>query len=324
MTQFKTLAEVIKFYESEDRCRDLIEKNRWPDGNIICPKCKGEKSYRMSDMRHYKCRDKKCGNKFSITKGTVFEGTKLPLSKWFVAMYLVTAHKKGISSHQLARDLGIGQKASWFMLCRIREILRSKSFEMLDNIVEVDETYVGGRLDAMNRTRRKKWQDAGRDNKTAVMGMLERDGKARMKVIGASSFKGMVRENVDENAMIVTDAHLGYKGLAYEFVGHAVVDHSKQQFKDGIFYTNSVEGAFSHFKRMLIGTYHSVSPKHLHRYCSEFEHRWNNRKIKDVDRFSNALKQTEGRLKWKDLVGNKPPYNTPKNYTGIEFIDGEE
>ncbi len=323
MTQFTTLAEVIKFYEREDICRDLIEKNRWPDGNIICPKCKGERCYRMGDMKHYKCRDKKCGTRFSVIKGTVFEATKLPLSKWFAAMYLVTAHKKGISSHQLARDLGIRQKAGWFLLCRIREILKSKSFELLDNIVEADETYIGGRLDAMCRTRRKKWQDSGRDNKTAVMGIIERDGKARMKVIGSKSFKEMIRENVNEDAVIVTDAHLGYKGLAYEFVGHAVVDHSKQQYKDGIFYTNTVEGAFSHFKRMIIGTYHSISPKHLHRYCSEFEHRWNNRKEKDVDRFHNALKDTEGRLKWKDLVGNKAAHQTPNGYDGIEFINGD-
>lgn len=146
MKQFANISEVIEFYKSEDNCRDLIEKNRWPDGNIICQKCGGEKCYRMSDMRHYKCRDKKCGNKFSVIKGTVFESTKLPLSKWFTAMYLVTAHKKGISSHQLARNLGIGQKAAWFLLCRIREILRSKSFELLDNVVEVDETYVGGSI----------------------------------------------------------------------------------------------------------------------------------------------------------------------------------
>jgi hypothetical protein len=144
-----------------------------------------------------------------------------------------------------------------------------------------------------------------------------------LKVIGAKTFKEMVRENVDENAMLVTDAHKGYEGLAYEFVGHAVVDHSKQQFKDGIFYTNSIEGAFSHFKRMIIGTYHSLSPKHLHRYCSEFEHRWNSRKIKDVDRFTNALKHTEGRLKWKDLIAGNPARQKPPNYNGLEFINGD-
>ena len=302
MNQFKSLSEVIEFYKSEDKCRDLVEKNRWPDGNIICPKCKGERCYRMGDMKHYKCRDKKCGTRFSVIKGTVFEATKLPLSKWFIAMYLVTAHKKGISSHQLARDLNIRQKAAWFLLSRIRYILTNKSVELLDNIVEVDETYCGGKLDKMHRGRRERIIESGKDNKVPVMGLVERDGKARFKVIEAKTFKEMVRQYVDENAMIVTDSHSGYTGLAYEFVGHATVDHSKEQYKDGIFHTNSVEGAFSHFKRMINGVYHSISPKHLHRYCAEFEYRWNSRKIKDTDRFQNALQDTSGRLKWKDLT----------------------
>jgi hypothetical protein len=323
MTQFKTLAEVMKFYEREDNCRDIIEKNRWPDGNIICPKCSGGKCYRMGDMKHYKCRDKKCGTRFSVIKGTVFEGTKLPLAKWFTAMYLVMAHKKGVSSHQIARNLGIGQKAAWFLLCRIREIMRSKSFEMLDNIVEVDETYVGGKWENMSKDKRAKVRAEGKDTKTPVMGLIERDGKARLSVIGKLTFKDLVRQNVEPDAMIVTDSHSGYTGLAFEFAGHAVVNHSQQQFKDGIFNTNSVEGAFSHFKRMLIGTYHSVSPKHLHRYCSEFEHRWNTRKVKDVERFCNALKQTEGRLKWKDLIAGKPGRPPKPNYNGIDFISGE-
>ena len=153
MNQFKSLDEVIEFYKSEDKCRDLVEKNRWPDGNIICPKCKGERCYRMGDMKHYKCRDKKCGTRFSVIKGTVFEATKLPLSKWFIAMYLVTAHKKGISSHQLARDLNIRQKAAWFLLSRIRYILTNKSVELLDNIVEVDETYCGAGTFSRHRGR---------------------------------------------------------------------------------------------------------------------------------------------------------------------------
>jgi len=302
MFNFKTLPEAIEYFSSEERCQDMFEKMRWADGNIICPNCLTEKAYRMGDMKHYKCRNKSCGTRFSITKGTFLEATKLPLGKWFTAMYLVTAHKKGISSHQLARDLGIGQKAAWFMLCRIREILKAKTFELLDNIVEIDETYCGGKVANMHRGKRKAWQQSGKDNKTPVMGLLERDGKARLKVIEKDTFKDMVRQNVSTNAQLVTDSHLGYKGLNYEFAGHNTVDHSKDQFKDGIFYTNSVEGAFSHFKRMVFGIYHQVSPKHLHRYCDEFTYRWNSRKEKDNNRFETALKQTEGRLKWKDLI----------------------
>lgn len=302
MREFKNLTEVITYFSSEEKCRDTVEKMRWPDGNIICPKCGNERSYRMGDMKHYKCRDKKCGTKFSVIKGSIFEATKLPLSKWFVGIYLVTAHKKGISSCQLARDLGIGQKAAWFLLSRIREMLRSKSVEVLDNIVEVDETYVGGKWENMSKDKRAKQRKTGKDNKTPVMGLIERDGKAHLTVIGKRSFKEVIRERVDENAVIVTDAHLGYKGLNYEFVGHAVVNHSENQFKDGIFHTNSIEGTFGLFKRMVFGIYHQVSPKHLHRYCDEFNYRFNSRKTKDVQRFMETLKRTEGRLKWKDLT----------------------
>lgn len=305
MKQFSTLTEVLDYYKSEDRCRDTIERMRWPEGNIICPKCREEKAYRMGDCKHYKCRSRQCRNRFSVTVGTVFEGTKLPLAKWFAGIYFVINRKKGISSYQVARDLGIGQKAAWFMLCRIREMLKNKSVELLDNIVEVDETYVGGKWENMCKDKRAKLRAAGRDTKTPVMGLLERDGKTRLRVIGKETFKDLVRQHVCEDAVIVTDSHLGYQGLANEFVGHAVVNHSIEQYKDGIFNTNSIEGAFSHFKRMVIGTYHSVSPKHLHRYCEEFSHRWNTRKQKDTERFMNTLKQTEGRLKWKDLIGKK-------------------
>lgn len=302
MFNFKTLPEAVVYFSNEEKCRDLFEKMRWPDGNIICPLCLTEQAYRMGNMTHYKCRNKACGSRFSITKGTLLEATKLPLGKWFTAIWLVSAHKKGISSHQLGRDFGIGQKAAWFVLCRIREILRAKSFEKLDNIVEVDETYVGGKFENMHRGRRKKWQDAGRDNKVPVMGMIERDGKARLKVIGKETFKDMVRQNVNPDAQLVTDNHKGYVGLNYEFAGHNSVNHSEQQYKDGIFHTNTIEGAFSHFKRMIFGIYHQVSPKHLHRYCDEFTARWNSRKIKDKERFIQSLKQTQGRLKWKDLI----------------------
>jgi len=302
MNHFSNLAEVIEYFNSEEKCRTTLEKMRWPDKNIICPKCGAEKSYRMGDMIHYKCRDKKCGTRFSVIRGTIFEATKLPLKKWFIAMYLLTAHKKGISSHQLARDLGIGQKAAWFVLCRLREMLRSKSVELLDNIVEVDETYVGGKWDNMSKDKRAKQRESGKDNKVPVMGLIERGGNVTFTVIGKDSFKDVVRRHVDPDAQLVTDSHLGYQGLAYEFAGHNTVNHNLNQFRDGIFHTNSIEGFFSHFKRTIFGIYHQVSPKHLHRYCDESVFRYNTRKIKDTERFVHALKQTEGRLKWKDLI----------------------
>jgi len=172
----------------------------------------------------------------------------------------------------------------------------------LENIVEVDETYVGGKMENMSRRRRKKWQERGIDNKVAVMGMVERDGKAKLKVIDDKTFKQVVRKNVSKDAIIMTDAHLGYIGLRDEFAGHEAVNHSIKEYKRGEAHTNSVEGFFSIFKRTIYGTYHSISPKHLHRYCSETAFRFNFRKITDADRFRFTISNVEGRLKYRELI----------------------
>jgi hypothetical protein len=174
--------------------------------------------------------------------------------------------------------------------------------ERLDNIVEVDETYVGGTFANMNRGRRKKWQESGKDNKIPVMGLLERGGKAKLTVIGNNTFKDVVRAYVDPSAVVVTDTHQSYQGLDQEFAGHGTVNHSQDEYRNGIYYTNSIEGFFSLFKRTILGTYHQISPKHLHRYCAESSYRFNTRKIKDKDRFSAVLSNTEGRLKYKELI----------------------
>lgn len=219
------------------------------------------------------------------------------------AMFLVTAHKKGISSLQLARDMGITQKTAWFVLHRIRHMVGDPAPAPLDNIVEIDETYVGGKLPLMNRKRRKKWQDLNIDNKTAVMGFLERDGKARLTIINGDTFKDKVRENVKPDAVIMTDTHLSYQGLAFEYAGHGTVNHPQGQYRDGIAYTNGVEGFFSCLKRSIIGCYHQVSPKHLQAYCEETSYRYNTRKTTDKERFINTLQLTEGRrLTYNNLI----------------------
>ena len=314
---FKTLPELFRYFSNEDKARDFLEKTRWPDGRIVCPKCGKRGAYRNSDMRTYVCRDQECTNRFSVTVGTMMENTKLPLAKWFGAIWLITAHKKGISSCQLARDLGIGQKAAWFLLHRIREMVTEKAPELLKaDVVMADECYVGGKFGNMKKTRRSKYIDEGKSNKTPVMGLLEKDGKGRLTVIGKDSFKDVVRKNVDKGAILVTDEHLGYVGLNKEYNAHVTINHSQLEFiRDG-FTTNAVEGMFSILKRAIIGIYHQVAAGHLHRYCNEVAYRYNTRKVKDVQRFMDAMKQTKGRLKYKDLILPKP-----KQYTGIEFIN---
>ena len=288
----------------ESVCRAYMEEMRW-NGNPVCPHCGEENPYKLKDGKTYRCRAKTCKKDFTVTVGTVFENSKVPLSTWIAATWVLSAHKKGISSCQLARDLGITQKTAWFVLHRLRLIMGDPEPEPLTNIVEVDETYVGGKWANMNKTRRAKMREQGEDNKVAVMGMVQRTGKAKLKVIGQATFKEVVRENVDKGAVVVTDTHLAYQGLDQEFAGHGTVNHSQFEYRNGIFYTNTVEGFFSLFKRTILGTYHQVSPKHLSAYCVESSYRFNSREIKDKDRFTRLISNAEGRLKYKELIASE-------------------
>lgn len=299
--EFKNLKDLMTKLSDEKICREYVEQMRW-GGNPVCPHCGAAKPYKLKDGKTYRCKDKTCKKDFTVTVGTIFENSKIPLSTWMAALYILTGHKKGISSLQLSRDLGVTQKTAWFMNHRIRHIMGQEAEEPLTNIVEVDETYVGGKFANMNRKRRKQWQESGGDNKVGVMGLLQRDGNARLTVIGSNTFKDVVRSNVNNCATVITDTHLSYVGLGQEYAAHLSVNHSQSQYRDGLAYTNSVEGFFSCFKRSILGIYHSVSPKHLQRYCDETTYRFNSRKMKDADRFRLTMQNTEGRLTYRMLV----------------------
>lgn len=302
MQQFKNLREMMAAYSDENICREYMEQMRW-GGNPTCPFCGMNKPYKLKDGKRYRCRDSQCKRNFTVTVGTVFEDSKVKLSVWMAALYLCTAHKKGVSSHQLARDLGITQKTAWFVLHRVRILMGDPDPDVpLDNVVEIDETYVGGKWDKMSRKRRAKHQESGTDNKTAVMGLLERDGKAKLTVIGKNTFKDVVRDNVAPSAVVITDAHKGYIGLNEEFQAHESVNHTAMEFRRGIAYTNSVEGFFSVFKRTIFGTYHQISPKHLPKYCAETAYRFNTRKMTDAERFKQVLANPHGRLTYNQLI----------------------
>jgi len=300
--EFKNLKELMTYLDDDSRCREYYAQLRW-GGNPVCPHCNATRPYLIQNGKLYRCSSKTCKKNFSVVKGTIFEKSKVSLSTWMGAMYLISAHKKGISSLQLSRDLGVTQKTAWFILHRIRHIMTDGDPEPLNNYVEIDETYVGGTFANMNRARRKKWQEKNMDNKTAIMGLLERDGKARLTVIGGNGFKDVVRSNVNSNAVLITDTHLSYQGLAFEYADHLTVNHSQMEFKNGIASTNSVEGFFANLKRSIFGIYHQVSPKHLQRYCEETAYRYNSRKISDKDRFIATMQAAEGqRLTYKKLI----------------------
>lgn len=317
---FNNLRELILSMPTEETCREYLVRQRW-DGKPECPYCGCGRVYSIEKGKRYKCGDSGCYKKFSPTVGTVMEASNVPLVKWFTAIYLCSAHKKGISSYQLAKDIGVTQQTGWFMLHRIREMMRPKDSTKLDNIVEVDETYVGGIVGNMSKTRRAKLrtEKGGTiQNKTMVVGLLERSGNLKLVALGKETGGGIVqpvvRKNVDNDAVLITDSSCNYDGLNKEYAGHEVVKHKEEEYvRDGVIHTNSIEGAFSLLKRSIIGIYHSVTPKHLSRYCDETMFRYNSRGLKDAARFSMSLQRIEGRLKYKDLVANpETPAQTEK------------
>lgn len=190
--------------------------------------------------------------------------------------------------------------------------------ELLQDIVIADETYVGGKWANMKKTKRTKLHEEGKETKVPVMGFMEREGKVRLTIIGKDSFKDVVRKNVDTRAILVTDEHNGYQGLDKEYNGHVTLNHSQFVFVQDGFSTNNIEGVFSQFKRMVIGIYHQISPYHLQAYCNEATYRYNTRKIKDVNRFMDAMTKTKGRLRYKDLIMPKK-----QKYNGLEFINSK-
>lgn len=306
---FNNLRELILSMPTEESCREYLAKQRWENGQAECPYCGHKKCYPIENGLRYKCANNKCYKRFRITVGTIMEASNIPLVKWFTAIYLVTAHKKGISSYQLGKDLGIAQKNSWFMLHRIREALNPKENIKLDNIVEVDEVYIGGKVGNMSKSKRKQLREEGNtyNTKTMVMGMLERGGNLKLIPIGHSSNMAAINptviENVDTDAVLITDSLISYKQLAPTYAGHEVVNHKENEYvRDKVIHTNSIEGAFSLLKRSIYGIYHQVTPKHLNRYCAETMFRYNLRGVNDAARFTYTLSQVNGRLTWKQLV----------------------
>jgi len=302
---FKNVIQVLDYFKEEKTCVDYLAAQRWGD-TPACPHCGNIGAYVTN--RGFKCKAKECGKKFTVTTGTTFENTKISLRYWFAAMYLCTAHKKGISSLQLSRDLDITQKTAWFILHRIREMLTIYNETKLTGTVEVDETYVGGKHRNKHKRQRDKLNEKGTGsvNKAPVLAMLQRDGKVVTRIVphaDGSTIKPFIYEVVAKGATVYTDGFGAYKGLDKDFT-HEIVKHDADEYvRPGGIHTNSIEGFWSQLKRGIIGTFHNVSPKHLHRYCHEFGFKYNTRKITDVERFNSVLKLTDNkRLKYDRLI----------------------
>lgn len=305
--EFDSLLSMMQVFTDEKKCVDHFRAVRWPNG-VVCPHCGSAEVYNLADGTH-KCKQKECALKFSVRYDTIFEDSRLPLQKWFMAIYLVTSHKKGISSCQLARDIKVTQKSAWFMLHRIRAAIEVDRTEPLSGVVEVDETYVGGKEKNKHASKRTKGtQGAGSaKTKTVVLGMLERNGDLRMDKIESAkteNIKPLVLSNVCQTATVNTDEGLQYTWMRGQYA-HKWVCHGIGEYVRGDAYTNSIEGAFSHFKRAIIGIYHHASDKHIHRYLDMFSWRWNSRDMGEGERVNSLLKATQSRrLTYKALIGS--------------------
>ena len=309
MKEPKTLQEAIVYFSDPDRAFSFAVKLCWPDGKVKCPRCGSEQHRFVRTRKIWFC--KGCQKQFSLKVGTIFEDSPLGLDKWMTAFWLVVNCKNGISSCEVAKDLGITQKSAWFMLQRLRLAMQDEFFGSKlgggGGEIEVDESFIGGKARNMHLSERKRRiTGTGTKDKTAVMGILERGGKIRTTVVPSRRKRVLqdeVYKHVTAGAALYSDALKSYDGLATDYA-HQVIDHAVQ-YVDGRVHTNGLENFWSLLKRGISGTYVSVEPFHLHRYLDEQTFRYNNRKnMNDGQRFELAMSQVAGkRLTYSQLTG---------------------
>jgi transposase-like protein len=265
------LVNLIERFGTDEKCREHLTNLRWPNG-AECPRCKSKSVSTIAERDQYDCN--KCRYQFSVTSGTIFHDSHLPLWKWFLTIYLMIESKKGISANQIGRTIKVSYKTAWYLCHRVRAAMREVSADLLKGIVEVDETFVGGKVHGRGGGYRR--------NKAIVIGAVERDGDIRLQVIKSPTrywLHKFIHDTTDPKCeAIYTDEAQAYKGIADADTRHETVKHLEEEWVRGDVHTNTVESVWSLLKRSVVGTYHRISIKHLDAYLDELEHRFNNRK----------------------------------------------
>ncbi len=314
-SQFDNLISITTYFNSNDVCKKAIIESRWADGDIICPYCGEHHCVSRTDGR-FRC--KKCRRNFSCLVGTVFENTNLPLIKWFVAMYLISSHKKGISSYQLSKDIHVTQATAWYMLQKIRLLYPQTDEESFEGTVECDEVYIGGKEKWKHKSMRTPHtQGRSTKTKTPVFGMMERSSFVNqygeiepityvhafvVENTNKPTLQPIIEQFVEDGSIVITDELNAYNGLDAKGYSHHIVNHGAQQFAYGEIFTNSIEGFWSHFRRMISGCYHDVSDEHLQSYINEAVYRWNTRKLSESERFTQMFEKSIGIVRrWSEI-----------------------
>ena len=317
--RFNSIYELTAYYNTEEKCRKAIRDSRWEKNDIVCPFCGQHHCTTRTDGRFH-CNH--CGANFSVLVGTIFENTKIPLVKWFIAMYLISCHKKGISSVQLATDISVTQKTAWYILHKVRTLFRQDDSVILSGTVECDEMYLGGR--ETNKHESKKTantQGRSTKTKTPIFGMAmtwkteevnEWTGEVkvknhsfvnakRVKDAKTSTLLPIIERFVADGSTVITDEMGAYQHLDKSKYNHIFVCHSGKEFVVGSYSTNGIEGFWGHFKRMVFSTYHFVSKAYLDRYIDESVYRWNTRELNEGDRFLDMFSKAIGKVQYRDV-----------------------